>query len=395
VNDEPNKTKVDPDLDSGWELGDEDDAASERPTLAPPFDLETYARDAMSAPSASRAVPPAEPTPLPVGSMAPPRLSMLPKMDPVKPNRVISLPPPPPLPARAPLPPVSSALRAPPDERSAPSAPVTPITPFPSAPDLGASAEGSGISGFSGVLTPVPPSEPLAQSAPVAHLAPLDPVTQNSPSEPPSQRITPREMQALNAALALSRETDGDGAKDGKKTSPPPEDAEQAARGDTLLAMANLRAPLVTPPRVAAVSAPSPTPVPAVAAAPTIADPVTEMHERFSLGDYSGALVMAESMLDENPTHVEAREYADSCRSVLQQMYTARIGPLDRIPVVDIARDQLRWLSIDHRTGFILSLVDGISSLEMILDVSGMPPLDALRMLFELVQQRIISIRDA
>jgi hypothetical protein len=75
-------------------------------------------------------------------------------------------------------------------------------------------------------------------------------------------------------------------------------------------------------------------------------------------------------------------------------MYTARIGPLDRVPVVEIARDQLRWLSIDHRTGFILSLVDGISSLEMILDVSGMPPLDALRMLFELVQQRIISIRE-
>jgi len=118
------------------------------------------------------------------------------------------------------------------------------------------------------------------------------------------------------------------------------------------------------------------------------------MQERFALGDYSGALVMAESMLDENPTHVEAREYAESCRSVLQQMYTARIGPLDRVPVVDIAHDQLRWLSIDHRTGFILSLVDGISSLEMILDVSGMPPLDALRMLFELVQQRIISIRE-
>ena len=125
-----------------------------------------------------------------------------------------------------------------------------------------------------------------------------------------------------------------------------------------------------------------------------VTDPIVEMQERFALGDYSGALVMAESMLDENPTHVEAREYAESCRSVLQQMYTARIGPLDRVPVVDVARDQLRWLSIDHRTGFILSLVDGISSLEMILDVSGMPPLDALRMLFELVQQRIISIRD-
>ena len=72
---------------------------------------------------------------------------------------------------------------------------------------------------------------------------------------------------------------------------------------------------------------------------------------------------------------------AESCRGVLKQMYTARIGPLDRVPLVMVARDQLRWLSIDHRAGFVLSLVDGVSSLEMILDVSGMPELDALRIL--------------
>ena len=45
----------------------------------------------------------------------------------------------------------------------------------------------------------------------------------------------------------------------------------------------------------------------------------------------------------------------------------------DRVPVVMVAREQLRWLSIDHRAGFLLSHVDGVSSLEMILDVSGMP----------------------
>ena len=201
-------------------------------------------------------------------------------------------------------------------------------------------------------------------------------------------------MQALEAALTLSRQE----RTTGEPSAGPGPGTEEARppRGDTLLSLANLRAPLLTPPRVAAVSAPaqSPPPAPIAADVPAISDPVVEMQERFALGDYSGALVMAESMLEENPTHAEAREYAESCRSVLQQMYTARIGPLDRVPVVDIARDQLRWLSIDHRTGFILSLVDGISSLEMILDVSGMPPLDALRMLFELVQQRIISVRD-
>ena len=43
-------------------------------------------------------------------------------------------------------------------------------------------------------------------------------------------------------------------------------------------------------------------------------------------------------------------------RVEIQQGQT-RIGPLDRVPVVMVPRDQLRWLSIDHRAGFVLSLV--------------------------------------
>jgi hypothetical protein len=74
-------------------------------------------------------------------------------------------------------------------------------------------------------------------------------------------------------------------------------------------------------------------------------------------------------------------------------MYATRIGPLDRVPVVMVPRDQLRWLSIDHKAGFVLSLVDGVSTLEMIIDVSGMAELDTLRILSELAQQRIISLR--
>src|SRR5258707_916396 len=76
---------------------------------------------------------------------------------------------------------------------------------------------------------------------------------------------------------------------------------------------------------------------------------------------------------------------AENCRNILRQMYAARIGPLDRIPVVMVARDQLRWLSIDHKAGFVLSLIDGVSNLEMIIDVSGMPQLETMRILSELV----------
>ena len=155
----------------------------------------------------------------------------------------------------------------------------------------------------------------------------------------------------------------------------------------------------------AALTAAPPPPTPGVPAAPAPAAPAAggteetlrEMRDRFSLGDYTGALVLAEGLLEDLPSAgesvAEVMECAENCRAVLRQMYTARIGPLDRVPVVSVARDQLRWLSIDHRAGFVLSHIDGISSLEMILDVSGMPLLDALRILCELAQQRIISFR--
>jgi hypothetical protein len=125
-----------------------------------------------------------------------------------------------------------------------------------------------------------------------------------------------------------------------------------------------------------------------------IEDPIEEMRERFSLGDYSGALEMSELILGEDPGNLDAAECGENCRSVLENMYAARLGPLDRVPVVIVPNAQMRWLSMDHRAGFILSLIDGSSTVEMILDVSSMPRLDALRIVLDLVQQKIVSFHE-
>jgi len=127
--------------------------------------------------------------------------------------------------------------------------------------------------------------------------------------------------------------------------------------------------------------------------APVVPPTLREMNDRVSLGDYTGALAVAEKLQAIDAGDEAAKACAAQCRGVLRQMYLTRVGPLDRVPIVMVARDQLRWLTIDHRTGFVLSLVDGVSSLEMILDVSGMPELDALRILSELAQQRILAFR--
>lgn len=127
--------------------------------------------------------------------------------------------------------------------------------------------------------------------------------------------------------------------------------------------------------------------------APVEEDPaIGDMRDRYAAGDFTGALIVAESLLEGDPNHEEALRYAESCREVLTQMYSARLGPLDQIATVAIPSDQIRWLSLDHRAGFLLSLVDGVSSIDEILDISGMTRLDALRIMYTLLEQRIVAL---
>lgn len=117
------------------------------------------------------------------------------------------------------------------------------------------------------------------------------------------------------------------------------------------------------------------------------------MRELEALGDFTGALDAAEAVLAESPNDDDVRAVRDRCRDTLMKMYTARVGSFDRVPMVIVPPEQLRWMSIDQKAAFVLHHVDGMSSLEMILDVSGMPHLDVLRILSDLVQQRVISFR--
>ncbi len=136
--------------------------------------------------------------------------------------------------------------------------------------------------------------------------------------------------------------------------------------------------------------------VPAAASAWEPQGPAREhadMKDRYAMGDFTGALVIAEGILESTPSDNEAKLCAEKCREVLTQMYSARLGPLSQTVSVAIPNDEIRWLSLDHRAGFLLSLVDGSLTLEEILDVSGMPKLEALRLMFTLFDQHVIRLK--
>ena len=57
-----------------------------------------------------------------------------------------------------------------------------------------------------------------------------------------------------------------------------------------------------------------------------------------------------------------------------------------------MAQDDIIWLNLDNRAGFVLSLVDGELSLDEILSVCSLPQLDALRILVQLLQEKVIEV---
>ena len=122
------------------------------------------------------------------------------------------------------------------------------------------------------------------------------------------------------------------------------------------------------------------------------ADPVTEMSDRFALDDFTAALRIAELILGADPEHVLALETASACREKLARLYTSRLGPTTSVPRRAVAAENVRWLGLDHRAGFLLAQVDGEQSIEEIVDVSGMQRLEVLKTLVELLEMQAIGI---
>lgn len=119
-----------------------------------------------------------------------------------------------------------------------------------------------------------------------------------------------------------------------------------------------------------------------------------EMAERYALGDFTGALKAAEFMLGRNPNDANAQRYARSSRERLEQLYSSRLGNLERVPVVIVPDRSVRWLGLDHRAGFLLSRIDGTHTIDEIVDVSGMQRLEALKTLVELLDLNAIRLED-
>jgi Tetratricopeptide repeat len=108
------------------------------------------------------------------------------------------------------------------------------------------------------------------------------------------------------------------------------------------------------------------------------------------LDDHSGArevLLRAQALHAELPGLPEALARSEA---KLQTIYESKIGKLSSVPRVRLKDDEVIWLNLDHRAGFMLAQIDGTLSFEDLFSVSGMSRLDTARILAQLLEQRVI-----
>jgi len=132
--------------------------------------------------------------------------------------------------------------------------------------------------------------------------------------------------------------------------------------------------------------------VPAVEEAdePTPDDIRSDIADHFALGDYAAALHAAELQLGLDPDDESARQYADTSRMRLETRYTTRIGSLEYIFNLAVPVAKVKWLGLDPQAAFLLSLVDGQTTVAEVLDLCQMGRLEALRLFTELLEAKAI-----
>jgi CRP-like cAMP-binding protein len=130
-------------------------------------------------------------------------------------------------------------------------------------------------------------------------------------------------------------------------------------------------------------------------AAPSRGDEVKAIlrgaRDLLELDDHSGAMeliVKAQQMAPDDPDVQLMRERSEK---TLLNMFESKLGKTETIPRVLLKDDEIIWLNLDHRAGFVLAQIDGTVSFEDLFSVSGMSRIDTARILAQLVEEGVIS----
>ncbi|HVE82200.1 MAG TPA: hypothetical protein VND93_05110, partial [Myxococcales bacterium] len=119
---------------------------------------------------------------------------------------------------------------------------------------------------------------------------------------------------------------------------------------------------------------------------------IKSARDRLELDDHSGAMNLIEKAAELAPEDPVVQRLRERSEVVLTSMFESKLGRLDARPRLLLRPDEIIWLNLDHRAGFVLAQIDGSVTYEDLFAICGMSRLDTLRILSQLVGAGVIAV---
>ena len=117
-----------------------------------------------------------------------------------------------------------------------------------------------------------------------------------------------------------------------------------------------------------------------------------DAHEAVQAQDLEGALELLRAAAAQDPDRIELEGFVDGVRSRLLKQYRDNVGDVQEIPRVVADKAAIMRFNLPADAGFLLSLVDGKTTVLEIVSISGMDAFDAFRILNGLFEAKIAAV---
>lgn len=113
--------------------------------------------------------------------------------------------------------------------------------------------------------------------------------------------------------------------------------------------------------------------------------------ELLGLDDCTGALELLRKAQERAPADPRVVALLARGEHTLMAMLESKLGDMRGAPRLKLQPDEIIWLNLDHRAGFVLAQIDGQVSYEDLFALAGMPRLDTARILAQLLDEGVIE----
>ncbi len=120
-------------------------------------------------------------------------------------------------------------------------------------------------------------------------------------------------------------------------------------------------------------------------------DSASQIRRLYDEGKISQAWSRVETVALQEADNTDMRALRAKIEQEMERLQLRRLGPLTRVPHLSVAPNQLSTLNLDHRSGFLISQIDGTMCFEDILDLSSMSRLETLMVLADLLEKQVIK----